>query len=144
LEVPEETSEQQLKRWIEEAESNELLEQMCMNLLITLPKLDSQSISWMKSEDEKEQLCATMTIGRLALIDKERADACFESYLNCLPKHPEHSYLIKQLPRALGKIARRNESLKDLTFSNVLELKKTDDKWLEVFEELQAEFPNVN
>jgi len=144
LEMPEEASEQQLKRWIEEADSNELLEQMCMNLLISLPKLNSQLISWIKSEEEKEQLCATMTIGRLALIDKERSDASFESYLNCLPKHPEHSYLIKQLPRALGKIARRNESLKDLTFSNVIELKKADDKWLEVFEELQAEFPDVN
>tara|TARA_R110001583_G_scaffold19334_5_gene75707 strand:+ start:1563 stop:2243 length:681 start_codon:yes stop_codon:yes gene_type:complete len=144
LEAPEDANEQQLKRWIEEADSNELLEQMCMNLLIALPKLDSQLISWIKSEEEKEQLCSTMTIGRLALIDKERSDASFESYLRCLPKHPEHSYLVKQLPRALGKIARRNGSLKDLTFSNVIELKKTDDKWLEVFEELQAEFPDVN
>lgn len=144
LEMPEEASEQQLKRWIEEADSNELLEQICMNLLIALPGLDSTLVSWIKSEAEKEQLCATMTIGRLALIDKERGNASFESYLNSLPKHPEYSYLIKQLPRALGKIARRNESLKDLTFTNVLELKKADDKWLEVFEELQAEFPDVN
>ena len=29
LEMPEEASEQQLKRWIEEADSNELLEQIC-------------------------------------------------------------------------------------------------------------------
>ena len=144
LEEPTETSEQQLERWIEEADSNELLEQLCMNLLIALPNLDSQLISWVKSEDEKAQLCATMTIGRLALVDKERGDAIFETYLNSLPEHPKHSYLIKQLPRALGKIARRNDSLKNLTFSNVGELKKADDKWLEVFEELQAEFPNVN
>ena len=144
LEMPTEASEQQLKRWIDEADTNELLEQMCMNLLIALPNIDSQLISWIKSENEKEQLCATMTIGRLALIDKERGDASFETYLNRLPEHPKHSYLTKQLPRALGKIARRNEALKNLTFSNVIELKKADDKWLEVFEELQAEFPNVN
>ncbi len=144
LEVPTEASEQQLKRWIDEADTNELLEQMCMNLLIALPNLDSQLTSWVKSENEKEQLCATMTIGRLALIDKERSDASFENYLNSLPEHPKHSYLIKQLPRALGKIARRNESLKSFTFSKVVELKKADGKWLEVFEELQAEFPNVN
>ncbi|MFT5750069.1 MAG: hypothetical protein ACI93S_001342, partial [Ancylomarina sp.] len=65
-------------------------------------------------------------------------------YLNNLPSSPKHPYLIKQLPRTLGKIARRNESLKDLTFSSIIKLKKTDDKWLDVFEELQAEFPNVN
>lgn len=144
LEIPAEASQQQLKRWLDEADSNELLEQICMNLLIALPNLDSQLISWIKSEEEKQQLCATMTIGRLALVDKERGDAGFESYLNSLPEHPKHSYLIKQLPRALGKIARRNEGLKNLTFLNIIELKRADDKWLEVFEELQAEFPNVN
>ena len=137
-------SEKQLKRWIEEADSNELLEQMCMNLLIALPKLDSQLIYWIKSKEEKNQLCATMTIGRLALIDKERGDAGFESYLNSLPEHPKHPYLIKQLPRALGKIARRNGSLNRLVFSNVIEIKKADDKWIEVFEELNAEFTDMN
>lgn len=144
LEIPEEANEQQLKRWIEEADSNELLEQMCMNLLIALPDLNSRLTSWVKSEEEKEQLCATMTIGRLALIDKERGDQVFDAYLKNLPSSPNHPYLIKQLPRALGKIARRNKNLQDLTFSTIVELKKTDDKWLEVFEELQAEFPDVN
>jgi len=144
LEIPEEANEQQLKRWIEEADSNELLEQMCMNLLIALPDLNSRLTSWVKSEEEKEQLCATMTIGRLALIDKERGNQVFDAYLKNLPSSPNHPYLIKQLPRALGKIARRNKNLQDLTFSTIVELKKTDDKWLEVFEELQAEFPDVN
>jgi 3-methyladenine DNA glycosylase AlkD len=144
LEKPQEASEQQLKRWIDEADSNELLEQMCMNLLIALPNLDTHMLTWIKSEEEKEQLCATMTVGRLALIDKERGNAIFENYMNCLPVHPQHSYLIKQLPRAIGKIARRNETLKKLVFSNVQKLKVADDKWLEVYEELQAEFPDMN
>jgi len=144
LEIPEETNEQQLKRWIEEADSNELLEQISMNLFIVLPDLNSRLVSWIRSEEEKEQLCATMTIGRLALIDKDRGDDCFESYLNSLPSHPNHPYLIKQLPRALGKLARRNNSLKNLVFLSVTDLKKADDKWLEVFKELQAEFPDVN
>lgn len=144
LEIPEEANEQQLKRWIEEADSNELLEQMCMNLLIALPNLNSRLLSWMKSEEEKEQLCATMTIGRLALIDKEKGDQVFDAYLKNLPSNLNHSYLIKQLPRTLGKIARRNKSLQDLTFSTVMELKNTDGEWSEVFEELQAEFPDMN
>ncbi|MRT91541.1 DNA alkylation repair protein [Ancylomarina sp. 16SWW S1-10-2] len=144
LEKPEDTSKQQVKRWIEEAESNELLEQMCMNLFVALPELDTTLISWIKSEEAKEQLCATMVIGRLALIDKERGDVSFENFLNSMPSHLTHFYLIKQMPRVLGKIARRKSSLKDLVFSNVAELKRTDDKWLEVFEELHAEFPDVN
>lgn len=144
LEKPEEASVQQLKRWIDEADSNELLEQICMNLLISLPNLDVQLLTWIKSDEEKEQLCATMTIGRLALIDKDRGDAIFENFMNCLPACPQHSYLIKQLPRALGKIARRNEMLKKLVFSNIEKLKVADDKWLEVYEELQAEFPDMN
>ncbi|MCZ4693202.1 hypothetical protein DWB61_06900 [Ancylomarina euxinus] len=144
LEKPQEVSEQQVKRWIDEADSNELLEQMCMNLLVALPNLNTQVLTWMKSEEEKESICATMTIGRLALVDKERGNAIFENYINGLPIHLQHSYLIKQLPRALGKIARRNELLKQLVFSNVQKLKEADDKWLEVYEELQAEFPDIN
>jgi len=144
LEKPEEVSEMQLKRWLSEGDSNELLEQISMNLLIALPDLDSNLTSWMNSNEEKEQLCATMTIGRLALIDKTRDSAIFEDYINLLPKHPEHSYLIKQFPRAIGKIARRNESLKSLVFSRLLDLKEADDKWLEIYEELMSEFPDEN
>ncbi|MGZ2370068.1 DNA alkylation repair protein [Ancylomarina sp. YFZ004] len=144
LEKPEKASEQQLKRWIDEADSNELLEQICMNLLINLPNLDIRLLAWIKSDVEKEQLCATMTIGRLALIDKDRGDAIFENFMNCLPACPQHSYLIKQLPRSIGKIARRNETLKKLVFSNMEMLKVADDKWLGVYVELQAEFPDMN
>ena len=143
LEKPQEASQEQLKRWIEEADSNELLEQLCMNLLIALPNLDEQLIAWIKSNKEKEQLCATMTIGRLALIEKDRGDGVFENFMNCLPANFQHSYLLKQLPRAIGKIARRNETLKKLVFSNVQKLKVADDKWLEVYEELQADFPDM-
>ncbi len=144
LEKPEEASEQQMKRWIEEADTNELLEQISMNLLIALPNLDEQLIAWIKSDEEKEQLCATMTIGRLALIDKARKDDIFAMFISSLPACPQHSYLVKQLPRAIGKIARRNETLKTLVFSNVQKLKGTDDKWLEVYDELLAEFPDMN
>jgi len=144
LEKPEEVSEIQLKRWLAEADSNELMEQISMNLLISLPDLDSNFTMWMNSNEEKEQLCATMTIGRLALIDKTRESAIFASYINLLPNHPEHSYLIKQLPRAIGKIARRNESLKSLVFTRLEELKGADEKWLEIYEELMAEFPDEN
>jgi len=144
LEKPDEASQKQLKRWIDEADSNELLEQLCMNLLIALPNLDEHLLAWIKSVEEKEQLCATMTIGRLALIDKDRGDAVFENFMNGLPANFQHSYLIKQLPRAIGKIARRNGNLQKLVFSNIQKLKVVDDKWLEVYEELQAEFPDMN
>jgi len=144
LEKPEAVSDQQIKRWLAEADSNELLEQISMNLLIAMPELDSSLTQWMNSGEEKEQLCATMTIGRLALIDKTRESAIFAGYINFLPKHPVHSYLIKQLPRALGKLARRDESLKSMVFSRLEDLKVSDDKWLEIYEELMAEFPEEN
>ncbi len=142
LEIPEALNKQQLKRWIEEADSNELLEQICMNLLIALPNLDALLVDWIKSDNEKEQLCSTMTIGRLALIDKNKEDAVFEKYIDALNSKLEHSYLIKQLPRAIGKIARRNNNLEELAFSKLLNLKETQSKWLEVYEELKAEFPD--
>lgn len=143
LEKPNEASDQQVRRWIDESDTNELLEQICMNLLIALPSLDVNMPLWMRAGDEKGQLCATMTIGRLALIDKEQESEIFENYISLLPKQLEHTYLIKQLPRALGKIARRNEALNTLVFAKVDELKIIDDKWLDIYEELQAEFPDI-
>jgi len=143
LEKPDEASEQQVQRWIDESDTNELLEQICMNLLVALPSLDINMSSWMKEGNEKGQLCSTMTIGRLALVDKERESDIFENYISLLPKQLDHSYLIKQLPRALGKIARRNEALSKLVFEKVDELKLIDDKWLDIYEELQAEFPDI-
>jgi len=143
LEKPDEASKQQVQRWIDESDTNELLEQICMNLLVALPSLDINMSSWMKEGNEKGQLCSTMTIGRLALVDKERESDIFENYISLLPKQLDHSYLIKQLPRALGKIARRNEALSKLVFEKVDELKLNDDKWLDIYEELQAEFPDI-
>jgi len=142
LEKPDEVSGEQIKRWLREADSNELLEQLSMNLLIALPDLDLNLSLWMNPDEEKVQLCATMTIGRFALIDKSRESAIFENYINLLPKQPRHSYLIKQLPRAIGKIARRNESLKTLVFAKLQDLKEADGKWLEIYDELKAEFPD--
>lgn len=144
VEEPEEASKLQLKRWIEEADSNELLEQISMNLLIALPNLEKYVQNWMQEGDDKELLCATMTVGRLALVDKAREDTIFLSFIEMLPAFPQHNYLIKQLPRALGKIARRNEVLKSDVFSKVQSLKVIDGKWLEIYEELKAEFPDEN
>lgn len=142
LEKPNEVSGEQIKRWLIEADTNELQEQISMNLLIALPDLDSNISLWMNSNEVKMQLCATMVIGRLALIDKIRESAIFESYINLLPKQPEHSYLIKQLPRAIGKIARINQRLKIMVFAKLHDLKEADDVWLEIYEEVIAEFPD--
>lgn len=142
LEQPEAMSELQLKRWVEESDSNEILEQLCMNLLVNLSDLENLLPNWMTSEDEKLILCATMIVGRLALIDKTRESRLFESFVSLLPACPRHTYLIKQLPRALGKIARRTDELKGLVFAQTQSLKDSDDKWLEIYEELMAEFPD--
>lgn len=139
LEEPAKVTEEQLERWFAEMDSNELLEQASMNLFQYLPAVKELITIWMKSGIRAKQVCAVMVAGRLALGKKEGNEELFLNFIDLLPRSFEDAYLLSQVKRALGKIARRGEVIAAKVVALVSELKGVDEDWKEIWDDLQYE-----
>ncbi|MBN2596663.1 DNA alkylation repair protein [Labilibaculum sp.] len=139
LEEPAKVTEEQLERWFAEMDSNELLEQASMNLFQYLPNAKALVKEWLKSENIAKQVCAVMVVGRLAMDKKEESDRLFIDFIEMLPKKFEDAYFLNQVKRALGKIARRGDVVVNKLVDLVCELKREDEDWREIWDDLQYE-----
>lgn len=139
LEEPNRVTQKQQDRWLSEIDSNELLEQISMNLFFYLPEIQIMIPEWMKSSDMKKQICATLVMGRLAMLCKDEDDQIFIDYLDNLPVLVEGNYYLNQIKRTIGKIFRRNKTLALRTISFLNELKEDNLNWMEICEDLKSE-----
>lgn len=139
LEEPDKVTEDQLERWFAEMDSNELLEQASMNLFQHLPNISDLVIDWMKSGNSAKQVCAVMTVGRIAMVNQEMKDQLFVDFINLLPSNFSDNYLMNQVKRTLGKIVRKGEPLVSHVVSMVDERKKSDTNWSEIWDDLKYE-----
>ena len=139
LEEPAKVTEEQLERWFSEMDSNELLEQASMNLFQYLPNSKELVTSWMNSESMAKKVCAVMVVGRLAMDKSKDCDKLFLNFIELLPKKFEDAYFLNQVKRALGKIARRGDLVVTKVLALVSELKREDEDWKEIWDDLQYE-----
>ncbi len=139
LDKPEKVTIEQAERWLSEIDTNEMLEQLTVNLWVYLPKKEQLFEQWLKSDDRKKQLSAIMGIGRLALIDAENNNVLFLRFLEHIPADLSESYLRNQVGRALGKIVRLDSILVDKVTTLVHQKRATDPNWQEIWENLQYE-----
>lgn len=92
----------------------ELAEQTSINLLEKLTFADKKVIEWINSENDFVVTTGFILLSRIALINKEKQDDYFISFLNtaiiCSDK--ESIFVRKSVARALRQTALRNDSLK--------------------------------
>ncbi len=137
LEEPDKVTEEQLERWFEEMDSNELLEQVSMNLFQHLPNIQDLVVEWMKSANFSKQVCAVMTVGRIAMRNQEEQDKIYFDFIDLLPQKFADNYLMNQVKRTLGKIVRMGEPLVAQIVSLVEERKKNDTDWSDIWDDLK-------
>ena len=139
LEEPDKVTEEQLERWFEEMDSNELLEQASMNLFQHLPNIQDLVFDWMKSTNPSKQVCAVMTVGRIAMRDLEEQDEMYSKFIDLLPQKFADNYLMNQVKRTLGKMVRKGEPLVTRVVALVDERKKNDTDWSDIWDDLKYE-----
>jgi len=139
LEESDLVSYDQINRWLNDMDSNELLEQVSMNLFVNLPGVEILGKEWVQSKDRRKELCAIMVSGRLAMREEVEYDSYLEQFVDLFPRSIEDKYYRNQLTRCLGKIVRRNKALADKIRLLVLELKSKDENWQDVWENLRYE-----
>ncbi len=139
LEEPEKVSSEQIEHWLSEVDTNEMLEQLTVNLWVYLPKKEKLFEDWLRSKERKKVLSAIMGIGRLALIDSQNNNVLFLRFLESISTDLSETYLRKQLGRTLGKMVRLDNGLMDKITFIVHEKRATDNYWQEIWEDLQYE-----
>jgi hypothetical protein len=110
-----------------------------MNLFQYLPTIKELIATWMKSDTLAKRVCAVMVVGHLALNQKEGNEELFLNFIELLPKNFEDAYFFNQVKRALGKIARKGDVVVNKVVALVSELKRDDEDWKEIWDDLQYE-----
>lgn len=139
LEEANEVNAEQLERWFSEMDTNELLEQACMNLFVNLPKVEEYIFIWLKSEEYRKVICAVMTLRHLAMHKELQNRISFENLIVFLPTNIDEQYLRNQLKRCLGKLVRLNKNLAEGITQTVRDRKAGDENWQEVWDDLKYE-----
>nr|WP_320118218.1 DNA alkylation repair protein [uncultured Marinifilum sp.] len=139
LEEPEKVENVQLERWFRDMESNELYEQISMNLLINLPNIHQHIQDWLQSKNYKKVVCAVLVLGRMALLKRKEDIIGLVNFVELIPENIDETYLKNQVKRSLGKIVRLNKELADKISFRVKQLKNKDENWQDVWDDLQYE-----
>lgn len=139
LDEVQEVNKEQVERWFTEMDSNELLEQVSMNLLLNLPDISQYIKVWLQSKNYKKVLCAIMVLGRIAMLKREEDHALLYDSIDLIPENIDELYLRNHLKRTLGKIVRVNVIFADKITLKVKELMSKDENWQDVWADLKYE-----
>lgn len=139
LEEPEKVNEDQINRWLDEMDSNELIEQVSMNLFMNMPNVYELIPEWLQSENYRRVLCAVIISGRLAMKKDEVKPGELFNFVEMIPGNIDEFYLRNQVKRSLGKMVRVNKEIADTICDKVRGLRAKDENWQEVWDDLQYE-----
>lgn len=139
LEEPEKVNEDQINRWLDEMDSNELIEQVSMNLFMNMPNVYELIPEWLQSENYRRVLCAVIVSGRLAMKKDEVKPRELFNFVEMIPSNIDEFYLRNQVKRSLGKMVRVNKQIADTICDKVRGLRAKDENWQEVWDDLQYE-----
>jgi len=139
LEEPEKVNEDQINRWLDEMDSNELIEQVSMNLFLNMPNVYELIPEWLQSENYRRVLCAVIISGRLAMKKDEVKVRELFKFVEMIPSNIDEYYLRNQMKRSLGKMVRVNKEIADTICEKVRGLRAKDENWQEIWDDLQYE-----
>lgn len=143
---PLQVTEKQADSWVEDIETWDVCDQLCMNLFEKIPFADKKIQEWSKREEEFVRRVAYAMIACIAWHDKEAADRDLIKYFPVINKGAtdDRNYVKKAVSWALRHIGKRNLNLNREAIKLARELKEIDSKaakWIasDVIRELESE-----
>jgi 3-methyladenine DNA glycosylase AlkD len=143
---PTKLSDSQMDSWVEDFDSWDVCDQVCMNLFDKTPLAWKKVREWSKREEEFVKRAAYALIACLAWHDKEASD---EKILALLPiikngATDPRNFVKKSVNWALRHIGKRNLNLNRAALEVAYEIKEIDDKtarWIanDAIRELESE-----
>lgn len=146
VDEPEVLSEEQMDRWVQELNSWDVCDQVCMNLFEKSPLAWKKIPEWSRREEEFVRRASMALVACLAWHDKGELNEAFIELMpvieNCALD--ERNYVKKAVSWALRNIGKRNNQLNQAAIRQAEALQESDSKaaqWIaaDVLRELRGE-----
>jgi 3-methyladenine DNA glycosylase AlkD len=130
IDVPEEVTEEQMEAWVQDFNSWDVCDQVCMNLFEKTPQAWKKIRDWARRDEEFVKRAAFALIACLAWHNKETPD---EKFIKLIPvikpgAKDERNFVKKAVSWALRNIGKRNPKLNKVAIKTAKELQKIDSK----------------
>lgn len=130
IDDPEKVTEQQMEDWVNDVNSWDVCDQLCMNLFEKVPFIIKKIKDWSKRDGEFVKRTAYSLIACLAWHDKESSD---EKFINFIPiiksgVTDERNFVKKAVNWALRNIGKRNTNLNKIAIKVAREIQQIDSK----------------
>ena len=130
LDVPDEVTEEQMEAWVQDFDSWDVCDQVCMNLFDKTPLAWKKIHAWSNREEEFVKRAAYALIACLAVHDKELSDEVFISLIPVIKAGAtdNRNFVKKAVSWALRNIGKRNPELNTVALAIAQELQSIDSR----------------
>ena len=130
VDVPDEITEEQMEAWVQDFDSWDVCDQVCMNLFDKTHLAWKKIYDWSDREEEFVKRAAYALIACLAVHDKGASDEVFISLIPVIKAGAtdNRNYVKKAVSWALRNTGKRNPELNTVALATALELKEIDSK----------------
>jgi 3-methyladenine DNA glycosylase AlkD len=135
VDVPDEVTEEQMEAWVQDFDSWDVCDQVCMNLFDKTPLAWKKIHAWSDREEEFVKRAAYALIACLAVHDKGASDEVFISLIPVIKAGAKdnRNYVKKAVSWALRNTGKRNPHLNMVALATARELQSIDSssaRWI--------------
>ncbi len=126
----EDVTEEQMETWVNDFDSWDVCDQVCMNLFDKTKFAYRKVEEWSKRKEEFVKRAAFAMMASLAVHDKKAKDEVFLKFLPIIKRESidERNFVRKAVNWALRQIGKRNKTLNKLAIQTSKEILKIDSK----------------
>jgi len=130
IDLPEMISEQQMEKWVQDFDSWDLCDQVCMNLFCGVSFAQKKVFDWVKREEEFVRRAGFALVACLAVHDKKLSDKEFAKFFPVINRFStdERNFVRKAVNWALRQIGKRNLILNKQAVKIAREIQAIDSK----------------
>ncbi len=135
VDIPDEITEEQMEAWVQDFDSWDVCDQVCMNLFDRTPLVWKKIHDWSDREQEFVKRAAYALIACLAVHDKGASDDVFISLIPVIKAGAtdNRNYVKKAVSWALRNTGKRNLELNTVALATARELRGIDSssaRWI--------------
>lgn len=130
IDDPWQVTDEQMEEWVEDFDSWDVCDQVCMNLFDKTNIAYEKAIEWSVRKEEFVKRAGFALMAVLAFHDKAAPDSKFIQFFSAIKREAtdEHNFVKKAVNWALRQIGKRNDALREKAIIVAKEIQKIDSK----------------
>lgn len=135
IEDPNQITEEQINKWVNDFDSWDIVDQACINLFVNMPTAIAKIPTWAKAEEEFTKRTAFSLIAVIAVHDKTSPNQYFEEFFPIIIEgsNDNRNFVKKAVNWAIRSIGKKNPYLNQKAIElsqKILETNTKSGKWI--------------